>query len=80
MAKRPKTTKPGKVRKIVPSVIPSEPEKVEIELHDGDHLYKELRIDNRLENANGKKVKLKKDVEVDVTIEADEKDTSPADQ
>ena len=80
MAKRPKTTKPGTVRKIVPPVIPSEPEKAEIEVHEADHLYKEIRIENTLENAKGKKVKLKKDAEVDVTIEADEKDTLPQDQ
>ena len=45
---KPRTTKPGTVRKIVPPVIPSEPEKAEIEVHDGDHLYKEIRIDNTL--------------------------------
>jgi hypothetical protein len=77
MTKKPRTTKPGTVRKIVRSVIPSEPEKAEIEVHDGDHLYKEIRIDNTLESADGKKVKLKKDAKVDVTIEADEKDTAP---
>ena len=76
MAKRPRTTKSATVRKIVPSVIPSESEKAEIELHDGDHLYKEIRIDNRLENASGKKVRLKKDAEAEVTIEAEEKDIS----
>ena len=76
---KPRTTKPGSVRKIVPPVIPSEPEKAEIEVHDGDHLYKEIRIDNTLHDANGKKVKLKKDAEVDVTIEANEKDTLPKD-
>jgi len=77
MTKRPRTTKPGTVRKIVPPVIPSENEKAEIEVHDGDHLYKEIRIENTLESANGKKVKLKKNADVDVTIEADEKDTLP---
>ena len=79
MTKRPRTTKPGTVRKIVPPVIPSESEKAEIEVHDGDHLYKEIRIDNTLRDANGNKVKLKKDVDVDVTIEAEEKDTLPKD-
>ena len=77
MTKRPQTTKPGTVRKIVPSIDPSEDEKVQIELHDGDHLYKEIRIDNTLTDEKGKKVKLKKDADVNVTIEADEKDTTP---
>jgi len=80
MTKRPRTIKAGTVRKIVPPVIPSENEKAEIEVHDADHLYKEIRIDNTLESASGKKVKLKKDVDVDVTIEADEKDTLPKDE
>jgi len=80
MTKRPRITKPGTVRKIVPSVVPSESEKAEIEVRDGDPLYREIRIDNTLENADGKKVKLKKDADVDVTIEAEEKDTLPKDE
>ena len=77
---RPRITKPGTVRKIVPSIVPSESEKAEIEVRDGDPLYREIRIDNTLENADGKKVKLKKDADVDVTIEAEEKDTLPKDE
>jgi len=74
------TKKPGSVRKVIKSIVPSEPEKAEIEVHGADDLYKELRIENRLEDENGKKVKLKKGVEVDVTIEADVKDTLPAEE
>jgi len=77
---RPRIAKPGKVRKIVPSIVPSESEKAEIEVRDGDPLYREIRIDNTLENADGKKVKLKKNADVDVTIEAEEKDTLPKDE
>jgi len=77
---RPRITKPGTVRKIVPSIVPSESEKAEIEVRDGDPLYREIRIDNTLENADGQKVKLKKDADVDVTIEAEEKDTLPKDE
>jgi hypothetical protein len=80
MTRRPRTNKTGTVRKIVPPLIPSENEIAEIEVHDGDHLYKEIRIENTLETADGKKVKLKKDVDVDRTIEADEKDTLPKDE
>lgn len=79
MTKRSKTKKPGSVRKIVPPVIPSEAEKAEIEVRGADHLYKELRIENTLEDEKGHKVKLKKDAEVEVIIEADEKDTIPKD-
>lgn len=80
MTKRSKTKKPGSVRKIIKPIVPSEPEKAEIEVHGADDLYKELRIENKLEDEKGKKVKLKKDVEVDVTIEADVKDTLPAEE
>ena len=74
--KKPKTTKPGTVRKIVKPPIPEMPEKAEIEVEGADHLYREIRIDNELIDSQGKKVKLKPGAEVDVTIEADEKDTT----
>jgi hypothetical protein len=74
---KPKTTKPGTVRKIVKSPVPGQPEKAEIEVHDADDLYREIRIENSLENSQGKKVKLKPGAPVDVTVEADDKDTVP---
>lgn len=74
--KKPKTTKPGTVRKIVKPPIPQMPEKAEIEVEGADHLYREIRIDNVLEDSEGRRVKLKAGAEVDVTIEADEKDTT----
>jgi len=74
------TKKPGSVRKVIKSIVPSEPEKAEIEVHGADDLYKELRIENKLEDEKGKKVKLKKGVEVDVAIEADVKDMLPAEE
>jgi hypothetical protein len=80
MTKRSKTKKPGSLRKIVKSLDPSEPEKAEIEVHGADHLYKELRIENTLQDDTGKKVKLKKDAKVEVIIEADLKDTIPNDE
>jgi hypothetical protein len=49
----------------------------EIEVKGADDLYKEIRIENTLQDSKGKKVKLNKGAEVDVTIEADEKDTTP---
>jgi hypothetical protein len=71
--------KSGSVRKIVKPIIPSEPEKAEIEIRGADDLYKEIRIENSLENDKSQRVKLKKDAEVDVTIAADVKDTLPND-
>jgi hypothetical protein len=71
-------TLPGTVQKIIPSVDPRQPDKAEVELHDADHLYREIRIDNQLATEDGKPVRLKKGAHVDVTVEADPKDTLPA--
>jgi hypothetical protein len=73
----PKTTRPGTVEKIIPSPIPSEPEKAEIAVEGADHLYREIRIENTLRDDRGKKVKLKVGSQVDVTFEAEMKDTVP---
>jgi hypothetical protein len=75
--KKPKTTKPGTVEKIIKSPFPQEPEKAEIAIEDADHLYREIRIENTLEDENGNQVKLKEGASVDVTVEADSKDTVP---
>jgi hypothetical protein len=40
-------------------------------------LYREIRIENTLIDEKGKKVKLVKGAQVDVTVEADSKDTVP---
>jgi hypothetical protein len=77
MTKKPKTTKRGRVKKIIKSPDPSVPEKAEIEIHEADELYKEIRIENALENEHGKKTKLKEDAPVDITVEAEPKATTP---
>lgn len=41
-----------------------------------DPLYREIRIENTLEDAQGKKMKLKERADVDITVEADPKDTT----
>jgi hypothetical protein len=74
---KPKTTRPGTVEKIIKSPYPQEPEKAEIAVQGADHLYREIRIENTLEDEKGNKVKLKVGAEVNVTIEADTKDTVP---
>ena len=63
------------VQKIIPSVDPKFPDKAEIGVEGADSLYREIRIENTLTDENGEKVSLKKGAEVDVTIEADAKDT-----
>jgi hypothetical protein len=78
MTKKLKTTKPGRVRQIIKPIHPSLPEQAEIEIHDADHLYREIRIKNELEDEHGKKVKLKELADVDVIVEADPKATTPA--
>ena len=70
-------TLPGTVEKIIPSSDPSEPEKAQISVKDGDDLYKEIRIENALQDEDGNEVALKKGAEVEVTVEADKKDTRP---
>jgi hypothetical protein len=77
MKKKPKTTKHGTVKKIIKSPDPSVPEKVELEVHEADELYKEIRIDNVLEDEHGQKVKLKEDAPVDITVEAEKNATRP---
>ncbi len=75
-SEKPSATLPGVVQKIIPSPHPSLPEKAEIGVGGADDLYREIRIENTLTNENGDKVRLKKGAEVDVTIQADEKDTT----
>jgi len=76
---KPKTTRPGTVEKIINSPIAHEPEKAEIAVEGADHLYREIRIENTLQDDHGKKVKLKVGAPVDVTFEADINDTVPKD-
>jgi hypothetical protein len=55
VTKKPKTKKPGNVRKIIKSPIPEEPEKAEIAVEGADHLYREIRVENTLEDEKGRK-------------------------
>ena len=75
-AQKPNVTLPGTVEKIIPSSHPSEPEKAQISVKDGDDLYKEIRIENALQDEDGNEVALKEGAEVEVTVEADKKDTT----
>jgi hypothetical protein len=68
-------TVPGVVQKILKPVVPGQQEKAEISVQGADELYREIRIDNTLTNADGETVALKRGAEVDVTVEADPKDT-----
>jgi hypothetical protein len=70
MPDKPSITLPGKVEKIIKSPFPQEPEKAQVSVEGADHLYKEIRVENKLKDENGQEVKLKPGAEVDVTIEA----------
>ena len=63
----------GRVDKIIPPVHPSLPERAQIVVEDADHMYREIRVENRLDGVKGKPCRLKLGAEVDVRIEADPK-------
>jgi len=70
-------TLPGTVKKVIPTIHPSLPEKAEISVEGADDLYREIRIENTLSGESGNEVSLKPGAEVDVTIEADADATKP---
>lgn len=76
MSEKPSATLPGVVEKVIKPLHPSEPEKAQIAVEGADHLYKEIRIENSLKDANGNDVSLKEGANVDVTVEAEPEDTS----
>jgi hypothetical protein len=62
---------PGTVDKVIKPVVPSEPEKAQIDIKGADDLYREIRIENTLTDEHGEEVRLKQGAQVDVSIEAD---------
>ena len=76
MTEKPTATMSGTVEKIIKSPFPSEPEKAQITVEGADHLYREIRVENTLTNENGDEVSLKPGAHVEVTLEADAKDTT----
>src|SRR2546423_325407 len=77
MAKKPKTTKPGTVQKIIKPFHPRDSEKAEIAIEGADHLWREIRIENTLEDEAGHQVRLKKGASVEVSVEAEPTATTP---
>jgi hypothetical protein len=70
-------TLPGTVEKVIKSPDPSEPDKAQIVVEGADELYREIRIDNTLQNEKGEEVALKPGTDVDVTVEAPADATTP---
>ena len=75
--KKPKASRPGIVEKIVKSPFPEEPEKAQILVEGADHLYRELRVENRLTDNEGRQVSLKKGAKVEIIVEAEPEATEP---
>jgi hypothetical protein len=76
-AGKPSVTLPGTVEKIIPPAHPSQPEKAQIGVEGADDLYREIRVENTLQDENGNEVALKPGARVDVTIEANSEATQP---
>ena len=70
MSENLSVTLPGTVEKIIKPITPDDAEKAQIAIEGGDHLYREIRIENTLTDENGGKVRLKEGAEVAVTVEA----------
>ena len=73
---KPSTTLPGTVEKIIKPILPGEAEKAQINIEGAEELYREIRVDNTLKDKKGNEVALKEGAPVDVTVEADKKDTT----
>jgi hypothetical protein len=61
----------GTVDKIIQPIVPSVPEKAQIDLEGAEDLYREIRIENTLTDEQGEEVRLKEGAQVEVSIEAD---------
>lgn len=70
MAKRRKKLR-GTVKKIIRPYNPDEPEKAEVDIHEADPLYREIRIENVVKADNGQEERLRQGAHVDVILEAD---------
>lgn len=66
----------GRVEKVIKPLTPSEPEKAQISVDEGDTLYREIRVENVVTDEQGGKARLKPGAEVDVIIEADSNATT----
>jgi hypothetical protein len=61
----------GRVKKVIRPRHPSEPEKAQIDIEEADHLYREIRVPNVVEDGQGDDAALKEGAEVDIIVEAD---------
>ena len=75
MGKKRKKMK-GYVDKIIKPVVPSEPEKAQINIEGADDLYREIRVENVVTDEHGEKAHLKPKAEVDVIVEVNSNATT----
>jgi hypothetical protein len=68
---QPGTIIPGTVDKLIPSPRPNQVDKAQISI-EGDHGYRDLRIENSLTDEHGDEVKLKKGAHVEITVTAED--------
>jgi hypothetical protein len=66
----------GTVQKIIKPVFEGQVEKAQINVRDGDALYREIRVENVVTDENGKEARLRQGAEVDVIVEADSSATT----
>jgi hypothetical protein len=65
----------GCVQKVINPIIPGQSEKAQIEVHEAEHLYREIRVENVLTDDKGNRVRLRPGEAVDVTVEAESDST-----
>jgi hypothetical protein len=70
-------TLPGTVEKVIKSPDPNVPDKAQIVVEGAPELYREIRINNALQNDKGEEVELNPGAAVDVTVEAPADATKP---
>ena len=61
----------GTVQKVIKPTFSHEKEKAEIGIEGADELYREIRVENVVTDAEGNEARLKQGADVDVVVEAD---------
>lgn len=73
---KPRTSMPASVSKLLPSC-DGPNQKAEISIPAADHLFREIRIENKLVGADGKPVSLVAGAQLTITLEAERSGTVP---
>ena len=76
MSKKKRKKLRGKVQKVPKPILKHETEKIEISVEGTDDLYRDIRVENVVEDENGEKARVKPGAEIEVVLETDPKDTT----